>query len=113
MRYLRKEDIAEPVDLTTIDVSFISLEKIIPAVKNVLKSNGEVLALIKPQFEVEKNEVEKGGVVKDEKLHTKVIDKIKKLAAENGFEVLGVMPTPKLPRVRNVEYFIYLRLNTI
>ncbi len=107
-RYLKPEDLPEAVDLVTIDVSFISLTKIIPAAKGLLKPGGRIVALIKPQFEVGPREVGKGGVVRDPALHQRVIEKIKNFAENLGFTVLGLTESPLLGPAGNKEFLIYL-----
>ncbi len=109
IRYIKSSDIGEPVDIATIDVSFISLKLVLPVVKNLLKENGEIIALIKPQFEVGKGEVGKGGIVKDEEKHKKVISDIKSFATDLGLKVLGVTESPIAGQKGNVEFLIYLQ----
>ena len=109
VRYIKPSDIGEPVDIATIDVSFISLKLVLPVVKNLLKENGEIIALIKPQFEVGKGEVGKGGIVKDEEKHKKVISEIKSFAIDSGFKVLNVTESPIAGQKGNVEFLIYLQ----
>ncbi len=94
-----------------MDVSFISLLKVIPVVINFLKKNGEIVALIKPQFEVARKDVGKGGVVKDEVKRLEVVEKIKKNARDTGLEVKGVIKSPLIGPKGNVEYLIYLVLS--
>ncbi len=109
-RYLQAEDLPEPVDLVTIDVSFISLTKILPAALNILKPGGEIVALIKPQFEVGPEKVGKGGVVRDPKLHQEVLAKISHFARDKlGLEVLGVTASPILGPAGNKEFLIWLK----
>jgi len=108
-RYLKAEDLPEPVDLITIDVSFISLTKILPAAVKLLKPGGLIVALIKPQFEVGRGRVGKGGVVRDPALHQEVIAKIKDFAQELGLEVLGLTESPLLGPAGNKEFLILLR----
>jgi len=108
-RYLRPQDLPEPVDLVTIDVSFISLTKILPAAQGLLKPGGFILALIKPQFEVGRGRVGRGGVVRDPALHQEVIEKIKTFAEERGLEVLGVTESPILGPAGNREFFVLMR----
>ena len=103
------EVFAELADIATIDVSFISLKLVLPVVKNLLKENGEIIALIKPQFEVGKGEVGKGGIVKDEEKHKKVISEIKSFAIDSGFKVLNVTKSPIAGQKGNVEFLIYLQ----
>ena len=108
-RYLKFQDVGELVDLVVIDVSFISLELIIkPAVK-LLKPNGELIVLIKPQFEVGKGEVGKGGVVRDEKKHSQVIDKISSFIEQQGLLVIGVLPSPIKGSDGNKEFLLYAK----
>ena len=109
VRYIKPSDIGEPVDIATIDVSFISLKLVLPVVKNLLKENGEIIALIKPQFEVGRGEVGKGGIVKDEEKHKKVISEIKSFAIDSGFKVLNVTESPIAGQKGNVEFLIYLQ----
>ncbi len=108
-RYLKAEDLPEPVDLITIDVSFISLTKILPAAVKLLKPGGLIVALIKPQFEVGRGRVGKGGVVRDPALHQEVIAKIKDFVQELGLEVLGLTESPLLGPAGNKEFLILLR----
>ena len=110
VRYLKPDDIGEPVDIATIDVSFISLKLVLPVVKNLLKENGEIIALIKPQFEVGKDEVEKGGIVRDREKHERVISEIKSFAIDSGFKVLNITESPIAGQKGNVEFLIYLRI---
>lgn len=105
-RYLKPEDIGELVDISTIDVSFISLTLIIPRVKDLLKPKGVLIALIKPQFEVGKGEVGKKGVVRDESKYDVVIEKITSFLERESFDVIGVMPSPILGAEGNKEFFV-------
>ena len=109
IRYLNPDDIGEPVDIATIDVSFISLKLVLPVVKNLLKEKGEIIALIKPQFEVGKGEVGKGGIVKEKEKHEKVISEIKSFAIDLGFKVLNVTESPIQGQKGNVEFLIHLQ----
>lgn len=105
-RNLTPDDIGEKVDIATVDVSFISLTKILPPLVSVLKPGGVLIALIKPQFEVGKGEVGKGGIVRDEGKHREVVEKITKVVAELGFEVKGVIESPILGAEGNKEFLI-------
>lgn len=105
-RYLKSEDIGELVDVCTIDVSFISLTKVIPPVSKILKPSGILIALIKPQFEVGKGEVGKGGIVRDEKKHREVVSRITNFLEELNFKVLGVIPSPILGADGNKEFLV-------
>lgn len=108
IRYLPKEEIPEEVDLVTIDTSFISLKLVIPAVLKFLKEKAEILALIKPQFEVGKGEVGKGGVVRDSEKHKRVIEEIQIFSQNLGLHPVGVIESPILGPKGNKEFFIYL-----
>ena len=109
IRYLEREAIPEQVDLVTIDASFISLLKVIPNVLNFIGKSGEMVALIKPQFEVGKGEVGKGGVVRDEAKQMAVVEKIKGFCEEIGLTVMGVIESPILGPKGNREFLIYAR----
>jgi 23S rRNA (cytidine1920-2'-O)/16S rRNA (cytidine1409-2'-O)-methyltransferase len=110
IRYATEELLPEPFDLISIDVSFISLKIVIPAIKKFLKKDGKVLALIKPQFEVGKNQVGKGGVVKDPELHQSVIRELSGFFSNTGFKVGPVIPSPILGPKGNTEFIIYLMM---
>lgn len=109
IRYLERESIPEPVDIAVIDVSFISLLKVIPRVSEFLSPDGEIIALIKPQFEAGREHVAKGGVVKNETVRLQVIDRMKVSAEDMGFRVMGVIQSPIKGPKGNVEYLMYLR----
>lgn len=109
VRYLQREEVEEEIDLILIDTSFISVEKFIPHLLGFLKNGGAILSLIKPQFEVGKGEVGKGGVVRDTMLHQKVIDRISNFCRELKLTVIGVTESPLLGPKGNKEFFIYLR----
>ncbi len=109
IRYLQREAVEEEgVDLILIDTSFISIEKFLPHLLGFLKEGGILVGLIKPQFEVGKGEVGKGGVVKDPALHQKAIDRISAFSRELGLRVLGVVESPLLGPKGNKEFFIHL-----
>lgn len=110
-RYVTFEDIGEYVDFFCTDVSFISLEKILPVVFQLLKENGSGVALIKPQFEASREEVGKKGVVKDKNIHKKVIQKIVDFSKEIGFKVIGLDFSPIKGPEGNIEFLIYLSKN--
>lgn len=102
--------IAEPVDMATIDASFISLKLVIPAVLTHIKRHDAViLALIKPQFEAGRGEVEKRGVVKNPETHRKVVEQIKEFCTDFHLRVMGVCESPLLGPEGNREFFIYAR----
>ena len=109
IRHLKPEDVNEPVHGAVIDVSFISLRLVVPAVSELLLPEAFVVALIKPQFEVEKGQVGKGGVVRDPSLHQQVIDRLSGFFQDMGWTVVGHMPSPLLGPKGNVEFFIYLK----
>ncbi len=101
------EALPEKVDMATLDLSFISLYKVIPAVKNLLKSDGILVTLIKPQFEAERHEVGKGGIIKDPEVHTKVVNKVRQAIEELGFTCLGVTESPITGTEGNKEFLGY------
>ena len=107
IRYVTPEDIGVPLDFASIDVSFISLRTIMPAVKNLLGDKGEVVALIKPQFEVGREKVGKKGVVRDIEVHLEVVNKIVNFLIENDFNVLGLSFSPIKGPEGNREYVVY------
>lgn len=107
IRSLRK--LPEEIDLAVIDVSFISLEKVLPSVLDFLKSHGEVIALIKPQFEVGKENLNKKGIVKTVEARNIAIEKIKKFTQTIGLKIFGEMESPISGGDGNVEYLLYLK----
>ena len=108
IRYLEKEEIPEEIDLAVIDVSFISLTMVIPKVLEFLKDGGRIIALIKPQFEVAKGEVGKGGIVKNSEKHREVVLKISEFADTLDLSVKGTIESPILGQKGNREFLIYL-----
>lgn len=109
IRYLTPQDLNEPVHGAVIDVSFISLRLVIPPVSDLLLKEAFILALIKPQFEVGREKVGKGGVVRDAALHTAVIQTLSTFSKDLGWTVVGTMPSPLLGPKGNKEFFIYLK----
>jgi 23S rRNA (cytidine1920-2'-O)/16S rRNA (cytidine1409-2'-O)-methyltransferase len=107
IRYLDRNLVPDKIDTATIDVSFISLLKVIPKVLEFLKQHGEIVALIKPQFEVGRKDVGKGGVVRDESKQIEVVEKIKRASEKMGLEVKGVTASPIKGPKGNVEYLMY------
>jgi len=107
-RYLKETDLEEKIDFASIDVAFISLEKILPAVKEILKDEGEIIALIKPQFEAGKEKIGKKGVVKDKNTHAEVINNILAASYALGFFVQGLTYSPVKGPEGNIEYLIWL-----
>ena len=100
----------EKVDLATIDVSFISVEKIIPSVARLLNDAGYIIVLIKPQFEAKRAEVGKGGVIKEPIVHARVLGRFIAWIIEHGFSLGGLVASPILGASGNKEFFILLRL---
>ena len=111
-RYLTKETITEEIDFASIDVSFISLTKILPVLFDFLKTGGKTVALIKPQFEAGKDKVGKKGVVRDINTHKEVINKIVDFAFQEGFSVLNLDFSPIRGPEGNIEYLVYLSKET-
>lgn len=108
IRYLKREVIPEDIDIITVDVSFISLRKVLPKIFEFLRSGGRVLALVKPQFEVGRKDVGKGGIVRDESKRLEALEAVKQEALGLGFIVLGTFRSPLEGQKGNVEYFLYL-----
>lgn len=108
VRYLEKEHLQEMVDAVTIDVAFISLDKVLPAVRKIIKDDGFVIALIKPQFEAGKENVGKKGVVRDPKVHESVINNVIACAQNEGFGIAGLDFSPIKGPEGNIEYLLYL-----
>jgi len=109
IRYLERKKIPDSIDIATIDVSFISLDKVVPKVIEFLSEKGEIIALIKPQFEVGKGEVGKGGIVKDEEKRQEVIQRIRQEFEAFGLVVNGIITSPITGQKGNIEYLIYAR----
>jgi 23S rRNA (cytidine1920-2'-O)/16S rRNA (cytidine1409-2'-O)-methyltransferase len=107
IRYLRWEEVGEEVDLAVVDTSFISLELVIPPLLTFLKQGGGLLTLVKPQFEVGKGEVGKGGVVRDPEKHRRVIERIIRFAECQGLTPHGVTESPIQGPKGNREFFLY------
>jgi len=108
IRYLDRSSLPGHAGLATIDASFISLKLVLPCVKALLTARHEVIALIKPQFEVGKGKVGKGGVVRSVEEHARVIEEIRESAAALRYEVVGVTESPLLGPKGNKEFLIYL-----
>lgn len=112
LRYLSLETLGIQVDLVTLDVSFISLVKVWPAVSQLLRPGGEVLSLVKPQFEAGRSRVGKRGVVRDPATHLDVLTSLCVQAYEMGFDVMGTWFSPIKGAEGNVEFWIYMRRGT-
>ena len=110
IRYVTPEDLGEPLDLSVIDVSFISLSIVLPAIKNLLKPTGQVLCLIKPQFEAGREKVGKKGVVREPETHKEVLDNFVALADRLGFNILGLTFSPVKGPEGNIEFLGHLTL---
>ena len=111
IRNVTLEELGEPLDLSVIDVSFIGLEIVLPTIKNLLKpGKGQVLCLIKPQFEAGKENVGKKGVVRDAKIHQMVLDKFVALVHGLGFKILGLTFSPVKGPEGNIEFLGHLTL---
>jgi 23S rRNA (cytidine1920-2'-O)/16S rRNA (cytidine1409-2'-O)-methyltransferase len=106
-RYL--ESLPEPVDIVTLDASFISLRLLLPVVAAWLAPGGDVIPLAKPQFEAERERVGKGGVVRDPQVHRRVLKQVAGYAAASGLAVLGLIRSPITGPAGNVEFLMYLR----
>lgn len=108
-RYLTREDIGDDtIDFISVDVSFISLTKILPVIKELLKESGESVLLIKPQFEAGKELVEKNGVVRDSAIHKEVIKSVIDYCINSGFTILGLDFSPIKGPAGNIEYLLYI-----
>lgn len=108
-RYVTDEQINEPVDFASVDVSFISLSKIFPVAYPLLKEKGEMACLIKPQFEAGREKVGKKGVVRDPKVHEEVIQNVFGFASDAGFAICGLEYSPVRGPEGNIEYLMYLK----
>ncbi|MDH4028130.1 MAG: TlyA family RNA methyltransferase [Nitrospirota bacterium] len=109
IRYLDRDMVPDEIDIAAVDVSFISLLKVMPNISGFLKTSGEVVALIKPQFEAGRKDVGKGGVVRDEARRLEIVSMIKTEFENMGFDVLGTTTSPVKGPKGNVEYLIYSR----
>jgi len=107
-RYMVPADIGEKMKLAVMDLSFISLTKVLPAVFSVLQGSGSVVCLIKPQFELRREDIAKGGIVRDPALHQQAVDKIHAFATEMGCEWRGVIPSPITGTDGNQEFLAWI-----
>ena len=105
IRYVTPEDIEDKIQFASIDVSFISLTKVLLPVKNLLTEDGQIVCLIKPQFEAGKENVGKKGVVRDKKIHKQVIEMVIDYAMSIGFDILNLDFSPVKGPEGNIEYF--------
>lgn len=111
IRYVTPEQLGEPLDLSVVDVSFISLKIVLPAIKELLKPTGQVLCLIKPQFEAGRDKVGKKGVVRDPAIHQEVLDDFVALAEQLNFKILGLTFSPVKGPEGNIEFLGHLTLD--
>lgn len=109
IRYVTPEDIADKIDFSSIDVSFISLTKVLMPVRNLLTSDGQIVCLIKPQFEAGREKVGKHGVVRDKSVHIEVIRMVIDYAISIGFEILNLEFSPVKGPEGNIEYLLHLK----
>ncbi|WP_342759775.1 TlyA family RNA methyltransferase [Kineothrix sedimenti] len=107
-RYVKPEDIGDILDFASVDVSFISLTKILIPARDLLKTNGRMVCLIKPQFEAGKEKVGKKGVVREPEIHEEVIEKVMDYAMSVGFHILGLQYSPVKGPEGNIEYLLYI-----
>ena len=110
-RYLNQEQIPEPIDFFSVDVSFISLSKILPPAYELLREGGQAVCLIKPQFEAGREKVGKKGVVRDRKVHVEVIESVCACVQAIGFTIMGLDYSPIKGPEGNIEYLIWLEKN--
>ena len=108
IRNVTREQVTDILDFASIDVAFISLDKVLPVVFNLLGDEGEVAALIKPQFEAGREQVGKKGVVRDKKIHAEVIERVLNFAEEVGFKICGINFSPVKGPEGNIEYLAHL-----
>ena len=113
IRYVTPEQLGEPLDLSVIDVSFISLKIVLPTIKTLLKPTGQVLCLIKPQFEAGKEKVGKKGVVREASVHKEVLDNFVELANSLEFKILGLTFSPVKGPAGNIEFLAHLSLDAV
>ena len=109
IRYVLPEDVGEPIQFASIDVSFISLQKVLLPVKNLLDENAQIVCLIKPQFEAGREKVGKKGVVRDPKVHKEVIERVASYAIEIGFALQHLDYSPIKGPEGNIEYLLHLK----
>ena len=112
IRYVTPQDIADQLDFASVDVSFISLTKILVPARELLTENGEMVCLIKPQFEAGREKVGKKGVVRDSAVHKEVIHKVIEFASSEGFRVLNLEYSPIKGPEGNIEYLVHLQKGT-
>lgn len=109
IRYVTRETIPDEIDFASVDVSFISLKLVLPVARELLSENGEMVCLIKPQFEAGRGNVGKKGVVRDKKVHTDIVTNITEFALKHGFSVLALDYSPVKGPEGNIEYLMYIK----
>jgi 23S rRNA (cytidine1920-2'-O)/16S rRNA (cytidine1409-2'-O)-methyltransferase len=107
-RYLTRAEVPEQIALTVCDVSFISITMILPALENLLAENGEMIILVKPQFELEREQVGKGGIIRDPRLHQQACHRVRDAVQRLGFQT-DIIPSPVLGAEGNQEFLLYAR----
>jgi 23S rRNA (cytidine1920-2'-O)/16S rRNA (cytidine1409-2'-O)-methyltransferase len=112
-RFLNRADVPEPIDLCVIDVSFISLTLILPNAFELVTPNGMILALIKPQFELQASDVARGGIVREPALHEKARNKVRDFVVNAGHNVIGLVPSPITGTDGNQEFFVCVRTKSV
>ena len=111
IRYVTREQVPDPIDFASVDVSFISLTLVLPVAHLLLSPAGKMVCLVKPQFEAGKGRVGKKGVVREPQIHQEVLEKVVHFAKDNGFGVLGLDFSPVKGPEGNIEYLLYLQNN--
>ena len=109
VRYLKPEDIGGQVELTVSDLSFISLTLVMEALANATETGGDLVLMVKPQFEVGKHRIGRGGVVYEESARREAVEKVQASAISHGLRVMGMEPSPLPGQDGNVEYFLWCR----
>lgn len=109
VRYITNEQVTDKIDFFSVDVCFISLTLVLPAVRSLLKDDAEAVCLIKPQFEAGRGKVGKNGVVRDKNIHIEVIEKIYNYCLESGYSVIGLDFSPIKGPEGNIEYLMYIQ----
>jgi len=107
-RYLTRDEVPEPIDLVVADVSFISVTMILPVLPNLLAKSAEMVILVKPQFELEREQVGKGGIIRDPRLHREACQRVEEAVQKLGFRT-GIIPSPVLGAEGNQEFLLYAR----
>jgi len=113
IRYVTPEQVLDPIDFVSLDVSFISLLKVLPTVKELIQEQCEMICLVKPQFEAGREKVGKKGVVRDPLIHKEVLMRILSESVQMGFEFLGLTYSPIKGPEGNIEYLLYVRKNAV